>query len=125
MLALASARDTDEPVQTADLAERAAVPRKFLERILIDMRRAGIVRSIRGRAGGYLLARPPEAINFAEIVRIVDGPLALAPCASRTAYRKCADCKNVRTCEIRQALLAVRDATAAILERRTLAGQRA
>ncbi len=109
-------------MMTGDLAAAAAVPRAFLERILLDLKRHGLVASRRGRSGGYGLAKPPDEIDFAAIVRAIDGPLALAPCASRTAYRRCEDCIDVETCAIRAALIAVRDATAAILEARTLAG---
>ena len=109
-------------MMTGDLAAAAAVPRAFLERILLDLKRHGLVASRRGRSGGYGLAKPPDEIDFAAIVRAIDGPLALAPCASRTAYRRCEDCVDVETCAIRAALIAVRDATAAILEARTLAG---
>jgi len=109
-------------MMTGDLAAAAAVPRAFLERILLDLKRHGLVASRRGRSGGYGLAKPPGEIDFAAIVRAIDGPLALAPCASRTAYRRCEDCIDVETCAIRAALIAVRDATAAILEARTLAG---
>lgn len=109
-------------MMTGDLAAAAAVPRAFLERILLDLKRHGLVASRRGRSGGYGLAKPPGEIDFAAIVRAIDGPLALAPCASRTAYRRCEDCVDVETCAIRAALIAVRDATAAILEARTLAG---
>ena len=109
-------------MMTGDLAAAAAVPRAFLERILLDLKRHGLVASRRGRSGGYGLAKPPGEIDFAAIVRAIDGPLALAPCASRTAYRRCEDCIDVETCALRAALIAVRDATAAILEARTLAG---
>lgn len=107
-------------MMTGDLAVKAAVPRRFLEQILLDLKRAGLVVSARGRAGGYRLALPPSQIDFASIMRAIDGPLALAPCASRTAYKKCTDCSDVATCAIRKALLDVRDATARILEKRTL-----
>lgn len=111
-----------EPIMIADIARAARVPRKFLEQILLDLKRRGIVRSLRGRAGGYLLGRSPEKITFAEVIRTIDGPLALSPCVSVTAYHKCEDCDDEETCAIRKALLAARDATAAILEGRTLAG---
>ncbi|HEY3778965.1 MAG TPA: Rrf2 family transcriptional regulator [Rhizomicrobium sp.] len=111
-----------EPIMIADIARRARVPRKFLEQILLDLKRRGIVRSLRGRAGGYLLGRQPKNITFAEVIRTIDGPLALSPCVSVTAYHKCDDCEDEETCAIRKALLAARDATAAILEERTLAG---
>src|ERR1700739_1422139 len=75
-----------EPVMIAEIAEQARVPRKFLEQILLDLKRRGIVRSLRGRAGGYLLGRQPKNITFAEVIRTIDGPLALSPCVSTTAY---------------------------------------
>jgi Rrf2 family protein len=110
-----------EPVMIADVAERANVPRKFLEQILLEMKRRGIVHSQRGKFGGYTLGRKPEDITFAEVLRVIDGPLALSPCASRTAYRKCDDCEDETTCAIRKVLLHVRDTTAEILESHTLA----
>jgi Rrf2 family protein len=110
-----------EPVMIADVAERASVPRKFLEQILLEMKRRGIVHSVRGKFGGYALGRKPEDITFAEVIRVIDGPLALSPCASRTAFRKCDDCEDETVCAIRNVLLSVRDATAEILEQHTLA----
>jgi Rrf2 family protein len=110
-----------EPVMIADIAEQANVPRKFLEQILLEMKRRGIVHSMRGKFGGYTLGREPEDISFAEVLRVIDGPLALSPCASRTAYRKCDDCEDENTCAIRKVLLQVRDTTAEILENHTLA----
>jgi Rrf2 family protein len=114
-------RGGDEPMMIADIAEEANVPRKFLEQILLGLKRRGIVRSHRGRQGGYLLGRPPSEISFADIIRETDGPLALSPCVSVTAYHKCDDCADEETCAIRKVLLAARDATAAVLESRTLA----
>ena len=115
----------DEPLMIADIAERARVPRKFLEQILLELKKRGIVRSVRGRSGGYLLGRDPKDITFADILRVIDGPIALSPCASVTAYTKCNDCVDEKTCAIRKVLLAARDATAAVLETRTLASMAA
>ena len=109
------------PLQIADVAKEARVPRKFLEQILLDLKRRGIVRSQRGRAGGYLLGKPAREISFADVIRVIDGPLALAPCVSVTAYHKCEDCVDEATCAIRKVLLAARDATANVLETRTIA----
>lgn len=119
MLALAAGAP-HAPRMTGELATAAAILRKFLEQILLELKRAGLVRSTRGRAGGYALARPAADIHFAEILRVIDGPLALAPCASRSAYRRCEDCTDVATCAIRKALIDVRDATSDILEKHTL-----
>jgi len=110
-----------EPMMIADIAEQAGVPRKFLEQILLGLKKRGIVQSLRGRAGGYLLGRPAKDISFADIIRETDGPLALSPCVSVTAYHKCPDCEDEATCAIRKVLLAARDATAEVLESRTLA----
>lgn len=115
------ARETSTPMQIADIAAEANVPRKFLEQILLDLKKRGVLRSVRGKYGGYTLGRPAEEISFAEVLRIIDGPLALSPCASRTAYRKCDDCGDETACAIRKFLLQVRDQTAAILESSTIA----
>ena len=105
----------------AEVAVGAKAPRKFLEAILLEMKQAGFVESRRGRFGGYALAAAPHDIFFADVIRAVEGPLALAPCASRTAYKPCKDCFDVETCPIRAALLASRDAVATVLEGWSLA----
>jgi len=115
------ARAEEDQLTSGEIAERADAPRKFLEAILLETTRRGLVISRRGKFGGYALARPPEQISFAEVIRVIDGPLALAPCVSRTAFRKCLDCPSLETCTLRGALLKARDATAAVLEGHTLA----
>ena len=98
-----------------------SLPRKFLEAILGDLRRANLVRSQRGAEGGYALARPADMISIADLIRHVDGPLALTTCASRTAYARCDDCPTPDDCRLRLVLLAARDAMAEVLEKSTLA----
>ena len=120
-LFLLAERPLGEPVMIAEIATKARIPRKFLEQILLELKKRGILHSVRGKHGGYTLGRPPEKISFAEIIRAIDGPLALSPCASITAYRRCDDCNDEATCVLRKVLLAVRDSTAHILETRTLA----
>ncbi|MBI3677423.1 MAG: Rrf2 family transcriptional regulator [Proteobacteria bacterium] len=121
-LLVLAAQKNGEPMMIADIAEKARVPRKFLEQILLELRKRGILRSQRGRQGGYMLGRSAKEISFADIIRVTDGPLALSPCVSVTAYQRCEDCEDEATCAIRKALLAARDATAAVLETQTLAG---
>jgi Rrf2 family protein len=104
-----------------EISVRAGAPRKFLEAILLEMCRRQIIVSRRGKFGGYLLARPPADISFAEVIRVIDGPLALAPCVSQMAFRKCDDCPDLDTCALRPALRQARDATAAVLEGYSLA----
>ena len=122
LIVLAQQQDGEMPMMIADIAREARVPRKFLEQILLELKKRGIVRSMRGRTGGYLLGRSPKKISFADIIREIDGPLALSPCVSLTAYQKCVDdCFDENVCAIRKVLLAARDATATVLESRTLA----
>jgi len=115
------ARAEEDQLTSGEIAERADAPRKFLEAILLETTRRGLVVSRRGKFGGYALARPADKISFAEVIRVIDGPLALAPCVSRTAFRKCTDCTSLEACTLRGALLKARDATAAVLEAHTLA----
>lgn len=105
----------------AEIAEQEAIPRKFLEQILSALRTRGLVVGRRGPTGGYRLARAPEAISFADVLRCIDGPLALAPCASQTAFHPCLSCRSIETCAIRPVLVAVRDSTARLLEGVSLA----
>jgi Rrf2 family protein len=105
----------------ADIAERQRLPVKFLEIILLDLKRHGLVYSQRGKNGGYSLARPASEITVGQIVRIVDGPLAPLPCASLTGYRKCSDCGDENTCIVRGVMREVRDAVSKVLDSRTLA----
>lgn len=109
------------PVFIADIATRQDIPRRFLENILLELRKRGLVVSHRGKAGGYALARTPDLITFADVIRAIDGPVALTPCTSRTAYQRCEDCRDEALCAIRRTMLNVRDATAQILEGTTLA----
>lgn len=118
MSALAEITPASAPIGL--LAERTAAPRKFLEAILLELNRAGLLVSRRGRSGGYALAHPAAEISLADIIRVIDGPLALAPCASVTAPGKCQTCPDMATCPIRPALIASRNAVAEVLEGRTL-----
>ena len=115
------AREPGQLLSAGELAVRADAPRKFLEAILLELARRQIVSSRRGKFGGYALARSPASVSFAEVIRVLDGPLALAPCVSRNAFRRCEDCPDLAACSIREALLRARDATAAVLEGYSLA----
>jgi Rrf2 family protein len=115
------ARADGAQVTSGELAARADAPRKFLEAILLELARNKVIISRRGKFGGYTLARPAAEISFAEIIRIIDGPLALAPCVSRLSFRKCDDCPDLATCSLREALLRARDATSDVLEAYSLA----
>jgi Rrf2 family protein len=121
LLALADEAERG-PIQTSELAERHGLPKKFLEAILLELTRRGLLQSKKGRGGGYVLSRRPGDITVGEVIRVLEGPLALAPCVSQTAYRRCEECLDEQTCGVRLAMKEVRDATAHILDNTTLAG---
>jgi Rrf2 family protein len=123
LLALADS-EPGEPVRISDLARAEQIPPKFLELILLGLRNQGILRSRKGKGGGYLLARDPSDIFLGQIVRMFDGPLAPVPCASQTAYVPCADCRNEAVCGVHLAMKEVRDATARVLDGTSLASLR-
>ena len=109
------------PVLVADLAAREGLPRKFLETILLDLKRHRVVESRKGRGGGYFLRRRPSEVTFGEVIRALDGPLAAVSCVSESAYAPCDECLDEETCGVRLAMKKVRDATAEILDHTTLA----
>lgn len=107
-------------VLISDIAEKERIPKKFLEQILLELRKHAILQSRRGKEGGYLLAKSPTEINMGQVIRIVDGPLAMIPCVSHLFYEKCDECVDEETCTIRNVLKKVRDTTAGILDNTTL-----
>lgn len=109
------------PKQVSALAIEESIPRKFLEGIMSEMRQHGLVESARGKSGGYRLSRPAELITFGDIMRHIDGPLALLACVSQNFYRRCDDCKDEKTCELRRVMSRVRREASDILDRTTLA----
>ncbi len=119
MIALAKAQGT-RPVLIGDLAEQEAIPKKFLENILLALKHRGLVHSRKGPGGGYQLGRPPDEISVGDIVRALDGPLALVSCVSQTAYAPCEECVTEKDCAVRRIFQQVRDQTAKILDGTTL-----
>jgi Rrf2 family protein len=105
----------------AEIAKQERIPKKFLEAILLDLKNDGILYSKRGKTGGYALRKTPDQISVGQVIRVIDGPLALIPCASQSAYVPCEECLDVETCAIRLTMRKVRDATASILDNTTLA----
>ncbi len=104
-----------------EIASNERIPRKFLEQILLELKRHGIVMSRRGKLGGYTLLMPADQITFGQVLRILDGPLAPLPCLSRIAYRRCADCRTEEECEIRRVFAAVASSARDVLDRTTIA----
>jgi Rrf2 family protein len=104
------------PILIADLSSEEKIPHKFLELILLELKRKGILHSKKGKGGGYYLSKPPELISVGEIIRVLDGTIALLPCVSQSAYRRCDECIDETTCGIRLVMKEVRDRTAEILD---------
>jgi Rrf2 family protein len=115
------ARSDAGPRDVGTISAEENIPRKFLEAIMSDLRRARLVESTRGKLGGYRLARPPDLITFGEVMRVTNGPLALIACASRAFYRRCEDCPDEAACVLRRVMGTVRDEVSEILDRTTLA----
>lgn len=120
LLYLAEARDS-APVQLAQIASSQRVPPKYLELIMLDLKKAGLVRSERGPKGGYRLTKPAPEISFGQIVRALEGPIALVSCASVNHYAPCGDCHDEATCAIRRAFSELRDRSTEILDGISLA----
>ena len=120
LLALAKRRN-QELMLIADLAEQEGIPKKFLELILLELKNTGILQSKKGKGGGYLLRKKPEAISLGDVIRALDGPLAALPCVSQMAHRPCDECGDEKTCGLRAVMQEVRDATATILDGTTIA----
>ena len=111
----------EEPVRLARIAQTQQVPPKYLELIMLELKKAGLVTSVRGPKGGYRLTRDPAGISFGEVVRAMQGPIALIPCASVNFYAPCGDCHDEANCAIRRAFSLLRDQSAQLLEGISLA----
>lgn len=107
------------PVQISEISELKKIPLKFLEGILLELRKAGILESKKGKGGGYYLNEQPSAVPLARIIRTIDGPIAMLPCVSLYFYEKCADCDE-SCCNLNKVFKETRDATLKVLEKRTL-----
>lgn len=119
--ALVALARAGESMMIGEVAAQERIPRKFLEQILLELKRHGIVMSKRGKLGGYMLLMPADQITFGQVLRILDGPLAPLPCLSRIAYRRCADCRTEEDCEIRHVFAKVTISAREVLDRTTIA----
>ena len=113
-----------QTAQSVEIASANAIPKKFLDAILGELRVAGMIVTRKGKNGGYMLSRSPDEIMAGAAIRALDGPLAPIACASRTGYRPCADCDDVRDCTIRLLMTEVRDLSAKLLDGTSIADMR-
>ena len=90
------------PLRIEEIATRSGTPKRFLEHILLEIRNAGFIASVRGRHGGYVLIKSPREVPLSELMRLIDGPIAPLPCLSRRAYQRCEDCADEAACQLRK-----------------------
>jgi len=109
------------PVLIASISENEGIPVRFLELILLNLKKRGLLQSKKGKGGGYELSRPPSTVTIGSLIRMMEGPLAPLPCASETAFKPCEECPDIEGCGLRIVMRQVRDAMAEVLDRTTLA----
>ena len=107
------------PVLIAEISKKKKIPLKFLENILLELKKAGILESKKGKGGGYFLKKEPAKIKVASVIRLINGPIAMLPCVSLYFYERCKNCDEKR-CGLHDMMIEVRDASLNILENRTL-----
>lgn len=110
----------DELISANMIAQRANIPIKFLEQILNELRKGRIVNSKKGSVGGYYMLRDPKITTLADIYRLIEGPIALLPCASLNYYERCTDCPSEDSCQVHHAVVQIRNESLKILERVSL-----
>jgi Rrf2 family protein len=110
----------DIPVQVGEIAKSEQIPHKFLESILLSLRKAGFLGSKKGKHGGYYLRKLPSEIIMADVMRILEGPIAMVPCVSLNFYEKCDDCPDEQKCSVNKLMIQVRDNTLQVLRNNTL-----
>lgn len=110
----------DGPITIRDIAEEENIPQKFLEAILLELKNAGLLSSKKGKGGGYYMIKETSEVTMADIMRLMDGPIALLPCVSYKHYERCDECKDENTCSIRRVFFEVRNKTVDMLKEASL-----
>lgn len=105
---------------TSDIAKSENIPKKFLELILLELKRAGYVGSQIGYGGGYYLKKSPKDITVADIYRLFDGAIALVPCVAVKYYEKCDDCFDEKTCVVKREFMKIKEQTRQIMKKTTI-----
>lgn len=113
-------RTGEGPIVISEIAEKEHIPRKFLESILLNLKKAGLLASKKGKGGGYYLLQDPEDINLADVMRLFDGPIAFLPCVTYKYYERCEECKDEETCGIRDVFFEVKKKTVELLKQASL-----
>jgi len=114
-------QESKNPVQISSISKSENISQKFLESILLTLRKNGFLGSKKGRGGGYYLLKNPEDIQMASVMRILEGPIAMVPCVSLNFYEKCEDCPDEKTCTVHNLMIEVRDSALHIFNNKSLA----
>jgi len=114
-------RPDNKPVQIATIAQSENISQKYLESILLTLRKSGFLGSKKGKGGGYYLLKKPEEIKMSAVMRILEGPIAMVPCVSLNFYEKCDDCPDETACSVHNLMIEVRDSTLNIFNKKSLA----
>ncbi|SEQ00815.1 transcriptional regulator, BadM/Rrf2 family [Hyunsoonleella jejuensis] len=120
-LAFIARSGDDVPVQVSAIAKNEQIPQKFLESILLTLRKAGVLGSKKGKHGGYYLRNEPSEIKMTDVMRVLEGPIAMVPCVSLNYYEKCDDCPDEHKCSVHKLMIEVRDSTLKVFRNTTLA----
>ncbi|WP_298237454.1 Rrf2 family transcriptional regulator [uncultured Algibacter sp.] len=120
-LTFIATRESDLPVQVSVIAKSEQIPQKFLESILLTLRKSGILGSKKGKHGGYYLRMEPLDIKMTDVMRVLEGPIAMVPCVSLNYYEKCDDCPDEHKCSVHKLMIEVRDSTLKVFRNTTLA----
>lgn len=120
-LAYLGSQKDKKPVQIAEIAEQENISQKFLESILLSLRKTGFLGSKKGKGGGYYLIKDPSEVLMTDVMRVLEGPISMVPCVSLNFYEKCDDCPDEATCSVHKLMLMVRDANLAVYRNNTLA----
>jgi len=120
-LSYLSKQERNTPVLISDISKAENISQKYLESILLTLKKNGILSSKKGKGGGYYLLKEPSSIKISTIMRVLEGPIAMLPCVSLNYYEKCDDCVDEEQCSLSILMAEVRDSTLKILENKTLA----
>ena len=120
-LAFLASRKDKQPVQIAEIAKQENISQKFLESILLSLRKSGFLGSKKGKGGGYYLIKDSKEVLMTDVMRVLEGPIAMVPCVSLNFYEKCDDCPDEKSCSVNKLMLKVRDANLAVYRNSTLA----
>lgn len=119
-LAYMARKKDRKPVQASEISESENISQKFLESILLELRKSGFLGSKKGKGGGYYLIKEPGEIKMTAVIRVLEGPIAMVPCVSLNYYEKCDDCPDEHTCSVHKLMIQVRDASLSVLSENTL-----